>query len=142
MASEKKQIGGFERAYIALPQASAQTYTGTIFIADKPYELVGVQVAFTVANGGALTFDVKKCTGTQTPAAGTTCLLTTFDMNGTINTVVKKTLGLGTLSATSSTRFLAVGDRLALVASGASTSLAGAIVILTFRPTGQKANIY
>lgn len=142
MAYEKKSPGGWQRVVIALPQASVQTYTGNIFIADKPYEVVGVQVVYSTINGAALTFDVKKCTGTTTPAGGTSVLLTTFDMNTTINTVVKKTLGNAGLSATASARFLATGDRLAVVASGASTSLAGAIVELTLRPTGQKSSIY
>lgn len=143
MAQEKGLMSrGLERVYVAIPIASAQTFTGNIFIADKPYEVIGVQVVFSTANGAALTFDIAKCTGTQAPGSGTSVLASTFNMNSTANTVVKKTLGNGGLSATASARFLNSGDRLANVASGASTSLAGAIIEITLRPTGAKSSIY
>lgn len=143
MAFEKKQLGGLERVNICLP-ANASMVDSNCFYADKPWEVIGVEEVHATAGTdvGAVTLDVKKCTGTQAPSAGATVLGTTFDMKGTINTVVKKTLGNGGLTTTAASRFLAAGDRLALDFTGTVTALAGVQVMITLRPVGPKSSYY
>jgi hypothetical protein len=67
--------------------------------------------------GGAATLDIRKCTGTQAPASGTTVLTGTFDLTTTANTVTTPALTTGAVLS------LAAGDRLACVLSGTLTSL-------------------
>lgn len=124
--------------------ANADVVDTNVFIADKPYELIGVQEVHNVlgTDAGAVTLDVKKCTGTTAVASGTTILATTFDLKATINTVVKKTLSNGGLSATAASRFLAAGDRVVIDITGVTTAVAGLAVLITLRPTGPKSSQY
>jgi len=100
------------------------------FIADRPYQLRSVRAVYATAAGGALTLDVKKCSGTTAPASGTTMLSATVNLNTTINTVI--TAGL---SATAANLLLATGDRIAFDFSAAIQSLGGCVVELVLRPT-------
>lgn len=99
-------------------QANAQAVDHHFFIADRAYSLVAVREIHSTAgtDAGAVTLDVKKCTGTQAPSAGTTVLTATFNLKGTADTV-----NAGTIVATT----LAVGDRLAVDITGTTTSVAG-----------------
>ena len=76
-------------------------------------------------DAGAVTLDIEKLTGTQAPGAGVTILGSTFDMKGTINTVVQKQGG--DLSAN---RQLLQGERLCIKFTGTRTALAGVQVTL------------
>lgn len=76
-------------------------------------------------DGGAVTLDVEKLTGTQASGAGTDILASTIDLKGTIDTVVQ-----GTLSSTISTLQVAENDRLGLVLAGTPTSVANVVVTL------------
>src|SRR5690242_17941840 len=90
-----------------------------VVICDRPYELRKFSVAYAAAAGAALTLDIKKCTGTQAPASGTTMLAATADLNTTINTVQSPAL-----SATVANRKTATGDRIAFDFTGSIGSLA------------------
>ena len=94
----------------------------SIFIADRAYKLLAVRWVTTVAGGdaGAVTGDIKKCTGTQAPSAGTTMLSATFDLKTTANTVTSSTL-----SSTAADLLLATGNRIAVDYTGTLTSAVG-----------------
>lgn len=104
-----------------------------VFIADRPYEVVGIKQLGSVAgsDGSAVTLDVRKITaaGTDLPgaAAGTTVkelLTAAFDLKATAGTVVA-----GTLTATAADRKLAIGDKLAFNFIGTMTAAVGNIAI-------------
>lgn len=102
-----------------------------VFVADRAYQLVGVREVHGTASsdGGAVTLDVVKLTGTTAPASGTTMLSGTINMKGTANTVVS-----GGLTATAANLLLAVGDRIGFNYTGTVTALADVNVTLVLRP--------
>lgn len=73
---------------------------------------------------GAVTGQIRKCTGTQAPSAGVLLHTGTFDLKGTINTVVALAL-----TATLADLELAVGDRLAFDLTGVSTAAVGNVTV-------------
>lgn len=89
-------------------------------------------------DGGAVSLDLKKCTGTQAAGSGASSLLTVFNLKATINTVVRKNRSSG-LSATKANLQISAGQRLALDFIGTMTSVSGVhvtvILIPTRRPT-------
>jgi hypothetical protein len=104
----------------------------TVFIADRPYIVVSVQEIHPVAStGGASTLGITKDTGTGAPGSGSSVLAgaATFNLAGTANT-------LQTLQGIQSgLAQLAVGDRLALVATGTLTSMTSYTVNISLRST-------
>lgn len=100
-----------------------------IFVATHPCKLVGIRAVHIVAgnDAGAVTLQVRKCTGTQAPAAGTALLTNNtnagFDLKAAANTVQT-----GALVGTAASLVMAVGDRLALDLTGTPTALAGLTV--------------
>jgi len=110
--------------------STAKTILGTnfpFFTARHPMEVFWVAESHTVlgTDAGAVTLDIEKLTGTTAPGSGTSILATTFDLKGTINTVVQKT-GLDLSTA----RQLVNGDRLCLKLAGTTTAVAGCQVTL------------
>jgi hypothetical protein len=112
-----------------------------VFIADRAYEVEAVRESHATAgsDGGAVTLDVKKATGTTAIASGTTVLGSTFDLKGTANTVVHKTKGNGGVVATSVGR-LAEGDRLGIDITGTITAVAGVQVTIVLKPLGSPSS--
>jgi len=108
----------------------ANAVDSTIFVADDAWEVVTVSEAHSVAgsDGGSVTLQVNKCTGTQAPSAGVNTLTSTIDLKGAANTVSS-----GTLNASASNYQLASGDRICAVFSGTLTDLAGACVTLRMK---------
>ncbi len=100
-----------------------------IFIADRNYKLLSLEVAYAAAAGGALTLDLKKCTGTTAPASGASMLASPVNLNGAINTLIP-----ASLTATVGNLRLADGDRAALDFTGSVGSLAGAVAVIVWRP--------
>lgn len=111
--------------------ANADCIDGNIFVANRKYKVIGISEVHTTAgsDGSAVTLSVNKCTGTQTPAQGTTLMSGTFDMKGTAQTVQN-----ATLVALQSTLILNAGDRLALDFAGTITALAGVQVTVDLMP--------
>jgi len=111
--------------------AAANVIDSNLFVADRAYQLVSVEEAHTVAgsDGSAVTLDIKKCTGTQAPSAGTTMLAATIDLKGAANTVQSPAL-----SATAANTLLAAGDRLAMDITGTPTAVAGVALTIVLRP--------
>lgn len=109
------------------------------FIADADYILdSATEIHETLGtDGGAVSLDVVKCTGTTAASAGTTMLAAVFNLKATINTVVRKDVASGTLAAASSRR-ITKGDRIAIKFNGTLTALTGICVTLVLRPTIKK----
>lgn len=97
------------------------------FTARHPMEVMWVAESHVTAgtDAGAVTLDIEKLTGTQAPAAGVSILTTTFNMKGTINTVVQKEG-----KDLSANRQLKNGERLCIKFAGTKTALAGVQVTL------------
>jgi spore maturation protein SpmB len=97
-----------------------------IFIADTHYEVVKVLFVPTIAgtDASAVSADVKKVTGTDTPASGTTVLASTLDLKGTINTVVDRAL-----TTTVANRKITTGNRIAVDFTGTLTAAVGLIQV-------------
>lgn len=100
------------------------------FIADDSYEIVSASEIHAVAgtDPGAVSLDIKKCTGTQAPAAGTTMLAAPFNLKGAAQTVQH-----ATLTAIGANRRIARGDRIAFDFIGTLTAVDGVTVRITLR---------
>lgn len=111
--------------------ANADNIDSNIFVANRPFKVVGISEVHTTAgsDGGAVTLQVRKCTGTQAPASGVALLASTINLKGTAQTVQA-----GTLTSTAEDLVLAAGDRLALDYTGTITSLAGVQVTVDLLP--------
>lgn len=118
---------------------NADNVDQNVFVADRAYTLERVLESHGTlgTDGGAVTLDVKKATGTTAIASGTTVLGSTFDMKATINTVVTKTRANGGVVSTPVAQ-LAAGDRLGLDYTGTITALAGVAVTLVLNPVTGK----
>lgn len=123
---------GPNAALLTLPDVS-------IFIADTDYELLAVSEIHEVlgTDGSAVAMDVKKVTGTDVAASGTTMLASTFNLKATVATVVTKSLsnagltgGATPTAAQKAARRIAAGNRIALDFSGTMTAVAGVCVTL------------
>jgi hypothetical protein len=106
-----------------------------VFIADGAYVVERVDYIHATAgsDGSAVNLQVKKCTSTQAPDAGSNLLTNNtnagFNCKGTAATVQN-----GTLTGTAATKTLAAGNRLSLDFTGTTTALAGVAVTITLRP--------
>jgi hypothetical protein len=76
-------------------------------------------------DGGAVTIDLEKLTGTTAPGSGSTMLSATLNLKGAANTILTATL-TGTLA----NRSVKIGDRIALKSSGTLTSVADVSVLV------------
>lgn len=116
--------------HVNLP-TNGEAVDAAFFIADRAYRVTSVREVHAVAgnDAGAVTIDVKKQTGTQTPAQGVSVLAVAFDGKGTANTVVTK--AGADLTATAADLLLAAGNRLSLDLTGTTTNLAGVVVVVT-----------
>lgn len=103
--------------------------------AGAMYEVSEVIETHTVlgTDGGDVTVDVKKCTGTQAPSAGTSVLSSTFNLKSTINTPVSKVRGQG-LATSLVTRTVKAGERLCLDFTGTQTAVEGVAVQIVLVP--------
>lgn len=106
-----------------------------VFIADRAYVVERIDYIHATAgsDASAVNLQVKKCTGTQAPDAGTNLLTNNtnagFNCKATANTVQN-----GTLTGTAATKTLAAGNRLSLDFAGTTTALAGVAVTIVLRP--------
>lgn len=107
---------------VSLPDTTAATAAnyGTFFTADRAYRVLSAAEVHLVkgTDGGAVTLNIEKLTGTTAPDSGVTLLSTAFDLKGTINTVQ-----FGSMVVTDAT-YLKRGDRLCLKDAGTLTAVA------------------
>lgn len=106
--------------------AATATNYGVIWIADQTCVVSGFQEVHQTAgtNGGAVTLQLEKLTGTEAPDAGTVLLKTALSLKATANTVQEATM-VQTLVNT-----LKAGDRLCLKDAGTLTSVANVTVVV------------
>lgn len=116
-------------------QANGDLVDQQFFIANRPFIVTGIVECHSTAGTSTPTLDVKKCTGTQAAASGTTLLASTFLTDSTINVPVT-----GTLSATASVLRLDPGDRLAIDFTG-TTTLAGVVVTVTLQAVERRKEV-
>lgn len=115
--------------HTSVPGTSAATATnyGVFWIAPMACSVSQVwEVHQTLGtDGGAVTVNLEKLSGTTAPDSGSTILATAFSLKATINTVQT-----GTLVTTQATKTLAKGDRLCLKDSGVLTAVAGVTLLI------------
>ncbi len=116
-------------------QANGDLVDSQFFIANEACIITKIVECHSTAGTSTPTLDIKKCTGTQAAASGTTCLTTAFATDSTINVPVT-----GTLSATASVLRMDPGDRLAVDFTG-TTTLAGVVVVVTVTPMVQRKHV-
>lgn len=118
-------------------QAATATNYGVIFTALYEMEIVEVSEVHQTkgTDGGAVSLQLEKLTGTQALDAGATILTTAIDLKGTINTVVYPALTMTKIN-----RVLLRGHRLALKDAGTLTAVAG--VQLTIRMIYRGQGVY
>lgn len=109
--------------------AAASIVDETFFVATRAMRVVSISATFSVTNGGALTAQVTKDTGTDAPGAGTDLLSSAFNLNATANTVQN-----GSLVGTAGVINLAAGNRLAVDFSAAGTNLVGTVITACLAP--------
>ena len=109
--------------------ATAANY-GSIFTADKPYQILEVHEIHETAgsDGGAVTLDITKDSSTDAPGAGVSVFASgTFNLKGTANTLQTKSVGSGIAGC------LVRGQRLGLKDTGVLTAVAGVQVTIVLR---------
>jgi len=101
-----------------------------IFSADADYELMQVDEVHETAgsDGGAVTLDVVKLTGTTAIASGATMLQTPFNLKSTARVIVRKNRSQGGLTTSVANRWVTRGDRIGLNFTGTTTALVGLLV--------------
>lgn len=112
----------------------------SLFISDGDYEVASVAESHETlgTDGGGVTVDVVKCTGTQAASAGASVLASTFNLKAAINTVVRKDRSNGGLQTARTRCQITKGDRLALNFSGTLTSVTGVCVTVVLNPIIRK----
>lgn len=110
--------------------AATAGYYGVFLIVPAPGLIVGFKEVHSTAgtDGGAVTLDLEKLTGTTAAGSGVTALNSTLSLKAAANTVQT-----ATITFTSANKTLAGGDRLALKLTGTPTSLATVSVLLTLQ---------
>lgn len=109
--------------------ATAANY-GVFFIADKTFRVTSVTEIHGTAgtDGGTVSLNIEKLTGTQAPDGGKVILTTAFSLKTTINTVQYGTL------VTNDPIILLRGDRLCLKDAGVLTAVANLTVTVYLQP--------
>ena len=113
-------------------QSAASAVDQNVFVADRAYQVVSITESHAVAgtDGSAVTLDVKKCTGSQAPSAGTSMFFAgTINLKATANSVTSMSL-----TGTTATLQLAAENRIAFDITGTPTSYAGGVVTIVLRP--------
>ena len=116
---------------------NALAVTTAFFIADRAVTINGIECSFATAgtDSGGLTAQIFHDTGTQAAGTGIAVMTNSFNLQGTINTPQNATLlavdGNGNVNTG---LVLAAGDRLSIVFTGVTTTLAGLIVSVSAYP--------
>lgn len=119
-------------------QANGDLVDQHFFLSNSDYTVSRIDEVHSTlgTNGSAVTVDVKKCTGTQAAASGTTLLSAVFSLKTAINTVQN-----GALTATAADLRLAPGNRLAVDFTGTLTAVAGVVVVVLFMPCEKRKEV-
>lgn len=112
---------------------------GTLFIANRPMTITGIQYMHTAAASGTCTVQITKDTGTDAPGAGTD-LLTDNAAAGFNCQATASVIQTGTLVSAAAAR-LATGDRLAMDFAGTTTGLTGVVITITFAASEDRKDV-
>lgn len=112
-------------------QAATATNYGAFFIAPFPCTVIAMTEIHQTAgtNGGAVTLQLEKLTGTTAPDSGVNLLKTALSLKGTAETLKNGTIVV-TYTGSVRNATLATGDRLCLKDSGTLTSVANVSVMV------------
>ena len=119
---------------------NASIGTTPFFIADQAYTVTSITYVHKTQGSGTAVCNVTHDTGTQAPGAGASLQTGTF----ACTTIANNTATAATLTATTANLTLAAGDRLSILFTGTTTSLAGVVVTVTMIPTaaGEFTNVF
>ena len=109
--------------------ATANAINTTFFIATRAYRIKAAKCIFSATAGGTSTLDITHETGTTAPAAGTSILNATFNLNATGNMIQN-----AALVGTAATLLLAAGDRLSVKFGQTVQSSTGIAVSVELAP--------
>jgi hypothetical protein len=115
--------------------ANGDIATATMYLNLIPGQVIrGVTMRWGTAgtDGGAVTGDITKDTGTNAPGAGTSILAAALSLKTTANTTMSPAL-----AASAATLTMAAGDRLAFKLTGTPTALANLVVTVFFSSSAQ-----
>lgn len=142
MASAVTSLAGVQITVFAIPQstvpaavfamkANAAILDQTFYLSNTYQTISGIQAVWdTVASGsGTITFDIKKDTSTNAPAAGVSVLSAAVNVN---STSVANVVVTPALTATATRLVLTPGDRLSVDMTGTTTALAGLVIVVSF----------
>lgn len=133
-SDELKWLGASDMVIVApatLPiriNLDANSVDMPVFTADANYQLTAVNVVASTAGVAGSTVQIRKCTSTVAPAAGTALLTSAVTLAGTANFVFS-----GTLSSTTADLQLAAGDRLSADLTGTLTNLVAVVSVFLKR---------
>lgn len=113
--------------------ASTAARYGRFFTADQDIEIFAAEETHQVAAGTTDTLDIYKLTSGQATSAGVSVLASTFTLNSTANTPVRRAA-----TTTLTNRILKRGDGLALIPSGTMASLDTLSITVYYLPLGIK----
>lgn len=108
-------------------QAATGTNFGVFFIVPVPCLVTSFKEVHQTAgtDGGAVTLDLEKLTGTTAPDSGVSALSAVLSLKTTANTVQA-----AVITTTNANRTLAINDRLCMKDAGTLTALANVTVLL------------
>jgi hypothetical protein len=115
-------------------QIIADDVSQYVFLADKAYNLVSAQMAYTAAGGTSALFQLTNCAPTSgqvaAPSAGSSMLTAA----GLPATAAAGTVITGTLNATLANTQVAAGSAIGLITSGTMTGIAGVTITIVLQP--------
>ncbi len=101
-----------------------------VFMANRAFQVTAIRIVQRTQGGSGCVADVEKLTGTTAPGSGTVLGTGSYNCNTTAN----NTVTLYTLTGTTATLQLAVGDRLGVKLGGTLTALAGLNITIQLKP--------
>jgi len=129
----ENKIGDYATFFLAGTASQTAANYPVFFTARHPVELAWITETHSAAgtDGGAVTLDIRKLASGIAPTAGSSMLVSTFNLKSTANTPVTKEGYVGLVS--NNARVLIEGQRIGAVSSGTLTALEGVTVTAYFK---------
>ncbi len=120
--------------------SNTQLVDAAFFVANERYVVSAVRWSQAVASSGTPTIQLTKDASTNAPGDGT-ALLTNASNAGFDGAAAIDVPQVGILTATAASLLMAVGDRLALDFTGATTLLAGVVCTVSLTPIARRTEL-